>query len=163
MQGLWVPLHPCGRIPRLRGCQRAFRSPFGNLRRSPYAGWVLFCRVAPCAAFLWMRQRAHQRAFRSPFGNLRVPSSNTAGLWGSLLKYRIVVQRHHAKECYVISFEALRVVSLTDKPVLLRATPTALPAGFLAAQGNSLPVVGGKVDLMLAWLLHEVGTSKLVL
>ena len=50
----------------------------------------------------------------------------------------------------MISFEALRVVSLTDKPVLLRATPTALPAGFLAAQGNSLPVVGGETDLMLS-------------
>ena len=53
------------------------------------------------------------------------------------------------------------MVSLTDKPVLLRATPTALPAGFLAAQGNSLPMVGGKIDLMLAWFMYGVDTSKL--
>ena len=116
-----------------------------------FGGRVLFLQGGTLRGLQGIALRCDQRAFRSPFGNLRVPPSNTAGLWRSLLKYRIVVQRHHAMQGRVISFEALRVVSLTDKPVLLRATPTALPAGFLAAQGNSLPMVGGGAYLMLAY------------
>ena len=96
-----------------------------------------------------MHLRVHQRAFRSPFGNLRVSPSYTAGLRGSLLKYRIVVQRHHAIQTCFHAFEAMRVVALTDKPVLLRATLTALPAGFLATQRNSLSCLSRNKEVLL--------------
>jgi hypothetical protein len=85
---LWVR----GAWFRTCGCdQRAFRSPFGNLRGCSFA---ILCPLAPegcrgerkapaharrhgflsCACVCeeqGMRLRTHQRAFRSPFGNLR--------------------------------------------------------------------------------------------
>ncbi len=60
-----------GRGMRLRAHQRAFRSPFGNLR-VPLAGGFL-CVAAHSRWGQGMRLRARQSAFRSPFGNLRIP------------------------------------------------------------------------------------------
>ncbi len=62
---------------RLRAHQRAFRSPFGNLRMSPCRGLYVRCGALPLGR--GMRLWAHQRAFRSPFGNLRMSPSKAAG------------------------------------------------------------------------------------
>ncbi len=72
---------PGARGMRLWAHQRAFRSPFGNLR-APKLARKPMRRQVPIRAVVGasiptrargMRQRAHQRAFRSPFGNLRAP------------------------------------------------------------------------------------------
>ena len=117
---------------RLRAHQRAFRSPFGNLRVGAYCLVFLFspngrgrgdapagARGCACGR-KGMRLRAHQRAFRSPFGNLRVSPSYTVGA------RRVALDVQESRPALLrqlsVGVESVGAVAPTDKPVRLRAT-----------------------------------------